>query len=134
MIVQSHVLIIDDEVAITKAIVIRLQAAGIQTEVANSGLAGIACAMARRPDLIVLDIRMPDIDGFEVNRRLRAIKCLSNVPVIFLSANVRDKARHAAIAGGAAGYLTKPFEHRQLLEAIRNSLSAANPRLLRATS
>jgi CheY-like chemotaxis protein len=72
--------------------------------------------------VILLDIRMPEMDGFEVNRRLRALPELDGMPVIFLSANVQESARQAALAAGAHAFLTKPYESKDVLAAIRSAL------------
>jgi two-component system, cell cycle response regulator DivK len=124
---RPRVLIIDDEIGITRALAVRLQAAGFDTEVANNGTLGVACATARRPEVILLDIRMPDIDGYEVNRRLKSAPELASVPVVFLSANVQDTARQAALSAGAVAYLTKPYDYRQVLDAIRSNIGACQP-------
>ncbi len=119
---HERVLIVDDERGIAHALTIRLQAAEYEVRWAFDGVSGVAAASAWLPDVIVLDIRMPDIDGFEVNRRLRARPDLATTPVIFLSANVQESARQAALAAGAHAFLTKPYEAREVLAAIRSAL------------
>jgi len=119
---DERVLIIDDERAIAQALTIRLRVAGYDVRWACDGAAGVGAALEWRPDVIVLDIRMPDMDGFEVNRRLRSGSEAFTTPVIFLSANVQDSARHAALAAGAHAFLTKPYESRDVLCAIRSAL------------
>ncbi len=118
----KNVLIIDDERYIAQALIIRLQAAGYVVRWAFDGTSGLAVAADWRPDVIVLDIRMPDIDGFEVNRRLKTRSELADIPVMFLSANVQDSARQTALAAGAHAFLTKPYESRDLLATIRSAL------------
>jgi DNA-binding response OmpR family regulator len=118
---SSRVLIIDDERGIAKALTIRLEASGYEVRWACDGTAGLAAAAEWKPDVILLDIRMPDIDGFEVNRRLRARPHFAT-PVIFLSANVQESARQAALAGGAHAFLTKPYESKAVLLAVQSAL------------
>jgi len=119
---HERVLIVDDERFIAQALLIRLRAAGYDVKWAFDGASGIATAMDWHPDVVVLDIRMPDMDGFEVNRRLRANPKMASIPVIFLSANVQESSRQAALAAGARAYLTKPYESKDILAAIRGAL------------
>jgi two-component system OmpR family response regulator len=119
---HERVLIVDDERFIAQALMLRLRAAGYEVRWAPDGASGIAAAGEWRPHVIVLDIRMPDMDGFEVNRRLRARSELDATPVIFLSANVQESARQTALAAGAHAFLTKPYESKDVLAAIRSAL------------
>lgn len=119
---HERVLIIDDERSIAQALTLRLRAGGYDVQWACDGLTGLAAVADWRPDLIILDIRMPDINGFEVYRRLRAGPRLFTTPVIFLSANVQQSARQAALAAGAYAFFTKPYESTDLLAAIRTAL------------
>jgi two-component system OmpR family response regulator len=120
--VRERVLIIDDERYIAQALMLRLRASGNDVQSACDGASGITAVSEWKPDVIMLDIRMPDMDGFEVNRRLRARPELAEIPVIFLSANVQESARQAALAAGAHAFLTKPYESKDVLAAIRNAL------------
>src|ERR1043165_1671257 len=117
----KHILVVDDEVPLLRALLGRLRIAGYEVDLASCGADGLAGA-AQRPDVILLDIRMPDIDGFEVNRRLKADPRTSEIPVIFLSANVQDSARQAAISAGAAAFLTKPYDSKTLLAAVESAV------------
>jgi DNA-binding response OmpR family regulator len=128
--VPRSVLVIDDEVAVSRAIAIRLRAAGFTVSTAESGLSGLEAARTSRPDLIVLDVRMADIDGFEVQARLRHEARLASIPIIMLSASVQDSARQAALAAGAFAYLTKPYDAKELVATITHALqhtSESNP-------
>lgn len=122
---SRSVLIIDDERDLSQALAIRLRAAGYEAATADDGITGIAAASSQRPDAIVLDMRMPDLDGFEVQARLKRDPQLSRVPVIFLSANVQDTARQTALAAGAAAYLTKPYDAREVLTVIATAIDHA---------
>lgn len=125
-----EVLIVDDEPGLAKILAIRMKAAGFETRTADGGKAGLDAAMAARPDAIVLDVRMPDMDGFEVQARLKADPALRGVPVVFVSANVQDSARHAALAAGAAAYLTKPYDAREVVAVVAAAIAGtkADPR------
>ncbi len=114
----KSVLIIDDEPRITAALMTRLEALGYQVYHAINGLAGVQAAELHRPDAIILDIRMPDIDGYEVCTRIKRTPELGNTPVIFLSANVQDSARQRAMAVGGSVFLTKPYEATDVIAAI----------------
>ena len=115
----DRVLLIDDDFAITKALTVRLRAMGYTVEAASDGRSGQAAAEAFRPDVILLDIRMPDLTGFEVCRWLKAQPHLADTPVIFLSANITDDNRREAIDAGSAAFLAKPYEAKQVIDAIR---------------
>ncbi len=114
------VLLVDDEIAITAALSVRLRAAGYEVASASNGTTGLAAAAEHQPDVIILDIRMPDIDGFEVCRRLKKDPALMGIPVIFLSANVQDTARQTALEVGGAGFHSKPYDAAQLIATIQS--------------
>lgn len=124
------VLIIDDEWMIVRALTARLSTLGFEMRTAPDGLAGLAAAKSFQPDIILLDLRMPDIDGFEVLRRLRADQSLARIPVIILTANVKDTVRQEATVLGAAGFFCKPYDPAKLLacmnSAIEQSQSSRN--------
>ena len=115
---SRHILIIDDEWTIQLALQARLSAHGFTVQLASDGPSGLLAAQQDRPDIILLDLRMPDMDGFEVLRRLRAAPETSSIPVIFLTANVQDTVKQQARSAGAAGFLTKPYESKDVVNAI----------------
>jgi CheY-like chemotaxis protein len=122
----DRVLIIDDEIHLTEVLAIRLRALGFDVDTATSGILGIERATGDpQPDVIILDVRMPEIDGFEVNARLKADPRTSEIPVIFLSANVQDTARQAALSAGAFAYLKKPYDAIDVIKHIRDASAAA---------
>jgi DNA-binding response OmpR family regulator len=122
---MPNVLIIDDEWAVSRAIAARLDASGFTTRIATSGLDGLAAIEASRPDAVLLDLRMPDIDGLEVLRRLRDRGGRDAPPVIMITANVLDTVRGEAMAMGARGFFGKPFDHGTLVAALRRVTSPA---------
>ena len=120
----DRVLIVDDERTLARVIGIRFSAAGFEVDTAFYGESGIASATANRPAAIVLDVRMPDLTGFEVLERLRSDPRTASIPVVFLSANVQDSARAAAMAAGAVAYLTKPYDHAEVIEVVTRAIEA----------
>jgi DNA-binding response OmpR family regulator len=127
--VSATILVIDDDPDIAAVLSIRLRAAGYRVRAAGDGATGIALAVEERPDLIVLDVRLPDLDGFQVKQRLDATPGLSTTPVVFVTANTRGQARRRAVTAGAAGFLSKPYEPAKLLSTIASLLSASSPSL-----
>lgn len=113
---SRKILVIDDEAAIRKFLRVSLEAQGFKVEEAVSGQEGLAQAIAFRPDLVILDLGLPDIEGFEVLARLRE---WSQVPVLVLTVRDAEEDKVRALDGGADDYLTKPFSVPELLARIR---------------
>jgi two-component system OmpR family response regulator len=121
------VLVVDDDPHIRQLLVFALEKAGLATAEAADGEAAIAAVAASRPDLIILDINMPRMDGLEVCRRLRAT---SEVPVLFLSSRDDEIDRIIGIELGADDYVTKPFSPREVVarvQAVLRRTSAKPP-------
>jgi two-component system, OmpR family, KDP operon response regulator KdpE len=116
---MTRLLLIDDEAPFLRAIGVSLNAMGYDVESAATGSAGLAKAATSTPDVIVLDLGLPDMDGLEV---LSDLRTWSEVPVIVLSARHRDEAKVAALDGGADDYVTKPFSMDELVARIRAAL------------
>ena len=121
---ESTILIIDDEPRITAALMIRLESKGYNVCHAINGLAGVEAACLCKPDVIVLDIRMPDIDGYETCTRIRRMPGLETIPVVFLSANVQDSARSRVIACGGSQFISKPYDADDVIGAIESCIIA----------
>jgi two-component system KDP operon response regulator KdpE len=119
-------LIIDDEVQIRRLLRISLETSGYRVFEALNGQSGLAEAAQRRPEIVVLDLGLPDMDGVEVLKRLRE---WSNVPVIVLSVRDREEDKIAALDNGADDYLTKPFSTGELLARLRVAQRHAQPPL-----
>jgi len=122
-----RILIIDDELAIRRFLHTVLSSEDFSLHQAENANAGLAAAAAVRPDVILLDLGLPDLDGIEVIRRIRE---WSQVPIIVISVREREDDKVAALDAGADDYLTKPFGVGELLARIR----AALRRTLRQTS
>lgn len=114
-----RILIIDDELAIRRFLHTVLSGSDFVLHEAENGHAGLAAAAAFRPDLILLDLGLPDLDGIEVIRRIRE---WSPVPIIVLSVRERESDKVAALDAGADDYLTKPFGVGELQARIKASL------------
>lgn len=119
----KRLLIIDDDQAIALAMSVRLKAVGYDVGLAASGETGLDKAAENVPDAIVLDIRMPGIDGYEVCKRLKANPALAGVPVIFVSANATETTRQKAFEVGGFGFIAKPYESKDVLEMLRSATS-----------
>jgi CheY-like chemotaxis protein len=112
----SDVLIVDDDKQLAFGVSCRLQAGGYSTRIAESGEQGLAAAAAHRPDVILMDVMMPGIDGITAMRQLRADPYTHDVPVIMLSASLGDERN--ALDAGARFFLKKPYSHDRLFAAI----------------
>jgi len=113
------VLIVDDTPANLRVLIEMLEPAGYAVMAARSGEQALAIAEKARPRVILLDVRMPDMDGHEVCRRLKAGAATAAIPVLFVSADPRPEAVAAARAAGGAGYLAKPFRQEEVLARVR---------------
>lgn len=116
---MSTVLVVEDEAALARALAINLRARGYEVAIASSGQAALAKAADSHPDVVVLDLGLPDLDGIEV---LEGIRGWSSVPVIVLSARSTGAEKVLALDAGADDYVTKPFEMNELLARIRAAI------------
>ncbi len=106
----------------------RLTRAGFEVAVATDGLEGVAMAASETPDLILMDLSLPTLDGWEATRRLKGAPDTRAIPVIALSAHAMEGDRAKAIAAGCDDYDTKPVDFPRLLEKIRALLAKDPPR------
>jgi two-component system KDP operon response regulator KdpE len=116
---SPRVLLVDDEVSIQRAVAPLLRSRGYDVDLAGTGMDAIKSWTTRRPDLIVLDLGLPDIEGLDVCRRVRAE---SDLPIVVLSARSAEADKVAALDLGADDYITKPFGPEELLARIRVAL------------
>ena len=117
-----RVLVVDDEPNIVDVISMALRFEGFDVESAGSGADAIAAVAARRPALLVLDVMLPDFDGFEVARRLAAARV--DVPIIFLTARDSTEDVVRGLTLGGDDYVTKPFSLEEVLARIRATSSS----------
>jgi len=113
---MKEILVVDDEPRIAEICRDYLQRAGFKVITAGTGEDALTLARTRRPDLIVLDLRLPRMDGLDVTRALRR---QSNVPIIMLTARVEESDKLLGLELGADDYLTKPFSPRELVARVR---------------
>ncbi len=119
---KKKILIVDDERDIVKALMIRLQGAGYDVVTAFDGAQGVFMAHKEKPDLILLDIRMPAGNGFSVAQRLKRSIHTFTIPVIFLTGSPEKNAEDKAMALGARFYIKKPYDPEELLDAVKRGL------------
>jgi len=119
----QKILVIDDEAKIVEICSDYLHAAGFDVITAGDGLQGLALARSRKPDLIVLDLMLPGMDGLDLCRTLRQE---SNIPIIMLTARIEENDKLAGLELGADDYITKPFSARELVARVRTVLRRAS--------
>ncbi|HEX3393088.1 MAG TPA: response regulator transcription factor [Acidimicrobiales bacterium] len=123
---RARVLVVDDEEHITELVSMGLTINGFEVERADSGRAALAEVERHRPELIVLDVMLPDFDGFEVARRLRRVEgAPTRVPIIFLTARDTTADKIEGLRLGSDDYVTKPFSIEELVERVKAVLRRA---------
>jgi DNA-binding response OmpR family regulator len=120
---QRTVLIIEDEKLIIVSTQMVLEAAGFRVESATNGEDGIAKAKSQAPDLILLDIMMPGIDGWETLTRLKRDAATAGIPVVIFTAREHSRGHQKSTEMGAADYFRKPFEPDELIELVEKHVS-----------
>jgi DNA-binding response OmpR family regulator len=119
----KRVLVVDDEPNIVMSLRFLMEREGFQVEVASTGQAAVA-ALDREPaDLVLLDIMMPELDGYEVCQRIRSNPAWRATKVVMLTAKGRDVERDKGMALGADDYVTKPFSTRDLVAKVKQMLA-----------
>jgi two-component system KDP operon response regulator KdpE len=117
--VKPKILVIDDDEALLQVLQVGLEAQGFEVTAAENGPEGVKAAFRTHPDLVLLDIMMPDMDGYEVSRRLRE---LSDVPIIFLTALSSTPDIVRGLGAGAEDYIVKPFAMAELVARVKTRL------------
>ena len=121
---MTRVLVVDDERQILRALATNLRARGYDVNVAATGREGLRLAAAHQPDVVVLDLGLPDIDGIDVIRGLRG---WSTIPIVVLSVRDAERQKVAALDAGADDYVTKPFGMDEVLARLRAAIRRATP-------
>ncbi|MDE3089458.1 MAG: response regulator [Chloroflexota bacterium] len=119
---KPQILLIDDDPLLRRVILYALSEAGYEVVEAGSGIEGIARAQTSRPDLVLLDVMMPGMDGYEVCKHLRLTPATANVPIIILSALDQIDAKVRGLTTGADDFITKPFDMRELRTRVETHL------------
>ncbi|SDV47086.1 response regulator [Chitinasiproducens palmae] len=120
---RNRILVVEDDVHIARFVASSLEQAGFAVHLADTGRAGVTNAGTRRPDLVIVDLGLPDIDGLTVIKELRA---WTGLPIVVLSARSQEPEKVAALDAGADDYLTKPFGVPELLARVRAHLRRRN--------
>ena len=123
---NKRILLIDDEQDIRAALSVQLTDAGYEAIQAEDGLTGLDKARNQRPDLIILELMLPRLNGFKVCRLLKFDETYKHIPIIFLSARTDQDDIDLGMEVGADLYITKPFEFDSLAEQIRTQLGIIN--------
>ena len=116
---NNTILVVDDELDILEFVGYNLRKEGYIVLTANNGLAAIEIAQEKTPDLVILDVMMPDMDGIETCERMRAIPKLTNTIITFLTARSEDYSQIAGLEAGADDYITKPIRPKVLLSRVK---------------
>ena len=118
MTTPKRILICDDDPAILRVLQVNLEVEGYDTLLAHHGEEALEIARREKPDLVILDIMMPRLDGYETCERMKADDTLKDIPVVFLSAKAQQSDIDRGKSYGVADYLTKPFDPDLLVETI----------------
>ena len=122
------VLVVEDDPDIGVMLERRLASEGLSIRRASDGAEALRAAMASPPDVIVLDLMLPGMDGYKMARILRQQPGCADVPIVVVSALAhRDNRKRATKEAGAAAYLTKPFDFREMVEAVRKAAASRRP-------
>jgi len=118
----KKILIVDDEVQLVEMIKMRLDASGYQVIFAHDGQEGLDKAKKEKPDLMILDLMLPKIDGYKVCRMLKFDEKYKQIPIILFSARAQEEDKKMGQEVGADAYITKPFDPQALLGKIKELL------------
>jgi DNA-binding response OmpR family regulator len=121
---MHRILIVDDEPNIVLALELLMKKEGYEVHTVDDGERAVQAAKELRPDLILLDIMMPKMDGYEVCQRIRSDALLKDISIIMLTAKGREVEREKGLALGADHYITKPFSTRQVVMKVKEILAA----------
>ena len=119
---SPRVLVVDDDAVIVRLLEVNFRLSGFEVETATRGEEALRKATELRPDVIVMDVMMPGLDGWAVTERLREEPGTAETPIVLLSARVRDDDRSRGYALGVVDYVNKPFDPTDLVEVVRRHL------------
>jgi len=121
---MTKILVAEDERDIRDLVKFTLEHRGYTVVSSADGLSALELAASERPDLVLLDVRMPRMDGYEVCRQIKANPALKHIPVVFLSAKGQEAEVQAGIEAGAQAYIVKPFSMDRLISQIEQTLAS----------
>ena len=119
---RNTALIVDDDEKIRKMLQFLLMAKGFQVELATDGISGLEAFKNKRPDIVLLDLMMPEMDGFEFYKRAKEDSSLKDTPIVILTANLSDETKKELDSLGAENRMAKPFKSAKLLAALDTAL------------
>jgi len=119
----AKVLVVDDDQVIQQLLEVNLELEGYDVKRASNGDEALKLVRSFKPDVVLLDVMMPKLDGREVCRRIKGDPTTADVPVIFLSARAQDMDVNSGLELGASAYVTKPFDPVELLETVQRVLA-----------
>ena len=122
---KKTILVVDDEQNIVDLLVFNLQKEGYDTIVANDGITAVDMALKEKPDLILLDVMIPKLDGISVCKKIRYALNISNMPILMVSAKDTESDKIVGLEMGADDYITKPFQIREVMARIKANLRKA---------
>ena len=126
---QSKILVVDDEQDVVELVGFNLRAAGYKVETAETGLEALNKARSTLPDLIILDLMLPELDGTAICEILRTLPSTALIPVLMLTACSTPAMKMIAMKAGVDDYITKPFSPQDLVARVRQVLEMRNPLL-----
>lgn len=121
----QRILIAEDEPSIVVSLEFLLQSAGYEVTIARDGEEALKAAERLKPDLMVLDVMLPVVNGFEVCRRVRLVPALQHIPILFLTARGLENEITKGLALGGTAYMTKPFATQEFIKTVGNLLRTA---------
>lgn len=122
---QKKIMVVDDEPYIARVIKFKLEQEGYAVISANDGVTGLDRIRQEKPDLVLLDVMMPGLTGYEVCQQVKADADLAGIPVVFLTAKGQERDREQGLNMGASDYITKPFSPNRLLELVKSIIGNA---------
>jgi diguanylate cyclase (GGDEF)-like protein len=120
---SKHILIVEDDPSLRRVLRLLLETEGYRVSEAENGMTGLAILQHESPDLVILDVMMPDMDGYTVCQKIREQRRFQQMPVIFLTAKDAAESRIMSLDNGANDYMTKPYNGRELLLRVRNHVN-----------
>jgi PleD family two-component response regulator len=119
----KHILIVEDDPSLRRVLRMQLEAEGYRVSEAENGATGLSILQHESPDLVILDVMMPEMDGYTVCQKIREQRRFQQMPVIFLTAKDAAESRIMSLDNGANDYLTKPYNRHELLLRVRNHIN-----------
>jgi len=120
---KKQILVVDDEPDMLMAVKLRLEATGYEVHIATDGMEGLNAARRLKPDLIILDVMLPKMNGYKISRFLKFDEEYKHIPVIMLTALAGEEDKNTGVETGANAYVTKPFDSAALVDTVRRFLS-----------